>query len=528
MNLLITPDVYRPSWAIGNIVEEIVKHQRHRFNFFIQPIHPRGVAADVAPITHLLKNTSIDLWHAHYWHSADQAMDICEKLKTIPKLLTHHNHYQLEKSDWRQYDALTIATKWGENVLKSKHNRVFYIPYGIDLDRFSYIDDYNTEGVIGYIGRGIEHKNLAKITEAAFKLGHRVKGSGYIDKPDYWKQVPHKEVLEFHGNEGRGGMMPQKFKDELYKQMTIFVMYSTGEKETGTMPLLEAMARGIPVLATRQGMARDLIIDGENGILFEEHEFEEKLKMLMEDKELRQRLREKAWETIKAYPWEKISRTYARAYYATMFPAQRLISVIIPTHNRADNLLKSIMAIEADNYQAKEIIVVDDGSADHTPQVITELKKRIKTPLIYLKTNSEEYGLAKARNMGILEALGEQLVFLDDRLILKPDMLEKIATYNGERIWYWGGKIAKGHLSTKREFVENFSWCRKKDIADMGLFNERITAYGGMSQEIRERAKRFGVSFQYAEECQAEATIHAEKKRSEIWKGKLILNKMYE
>lgn len=526
MNILISSDVI--GWAISNIVEQIIRYQKHRFNFFHYPIHPRGVAVDVAPIANLLKNTKIDLWHAHYWHSAQQAMEICDGLKTIPKLLTHHNHYQLDKSDWRNFDALTIATQYGETALKAKHDKVFHIPYGVDLERFSYIDEYNAEGVIGYIGRVIEHKNLAKITEAAAKLGYKVKGSGYIDKPDYWKSVQHKEVLEFHGNEGRGGMMPAKFKDELYKQMTIFVMYSTGEKETGTMPLLEAMARGIPVLATRQGMARDLIVDGENGILFEEHEFEEKLKMLMENKELRQKLREKAWETIKRYPWEKTSRAYARAYFKTMYPTERLMSIIIPTHNRADNLLKSIMAIEAQDYKAKEIIVVDDNSTDHTAITIAELRKRINTPLIYLKTNGEEYGLAKARNMGILEALGEQIVFLDDRLILKENALKTISTYNGERIWYWGGKIAKGTLSTKREFVENFSWCRKKDIADMGLFNERITAYGGMSQEIRERAKRFGIAFQYVEEAQAEATIHADKKRSEIWKGKLILNKMYE
>lgn len=159
---------------------------------------------------------------------------------------------------------------------------------------------------------------------------------------------------------------------------------------------------------------------------------------------------------------------------------------------------------------------------------VAELKKRVKTPLIYLQTTKEGYGLAKARNIGILEALGEQILFLDDRLVLKNDALEKIATHNGERVWYWGGKIAKGKLSTKREFVENFSWCRKRDIAEMGLFNERITAYGGMSQEIRERAKRFGMTFQYVEEAQAEATIHAEKKRSEIWKGKLLINKLYE
>ena len=274
-------------------------------------------------------------------------MEICESLKTIPKLLTHHNHYQLEKSDWCNFDALTIATHYGENILKSKHDRVFHIPYGVDLDRFSYIGDYNAEGVIGYIGRVIDHKNLHKITEAAAKLGYKVKGSGFIDKPDYWKQVGHKEVLEWHGNEGRGGMMPVKFKDETYKQMTVFCMYSTGEKESGTLPLLEAMARGIPVIATKQGMARDLIVDGENGILFEENEFEEKLKMIMENKELRQRLRERAWETIKHYSWEKISRAYARAYFKTLYPAKHLISVIIPTHNRADNLLKSIMAIEA-------------------------------------------------------------------------------------------------------------------------------------------------------------------------------------
>ena len=54
-----------------------------------------------------------------------------------------------------------------------------------------------------------------------------------------------------------------------------------------------------------------------------------------------------------------------------------LVSVIIPTHNRAQLISRSIRSVLAQTYQDIEIIVVDDGSTDDTRQVVTSYGDRV-------------------------------------------------------------------------------------------------------------------------------------------------------
>jgi len=530
MNVLITPDV--PDWAIGNLTNIIVKNNP-RFNFNCIYVHPRGVTESLRDIQELLRDKKIDLWHAQYWRSATQLMEYLPELKEVPSILTHYNHHCLEKEDWKDFNALVEMTDWGVDILRKKHSKVFKIPLGIDLDKFSYIEEYPPkEPKIGYVGRVVPWKNLDKICDAANKLKYKVIGSGYIDNYEYWQSID-KSNLEYNGNIGRNSMPAENFKNELYRQMTVFVMYSTGEKESGTLPFLEAMARGIPVLATEQGMARDLIKDGENGVFFNEDNFEEKLKMVMEDEELRKKLRKNAWETIRGFSDEHMARETAKMYYKVLYPKHKLISVIIPTFNRPESLVRVVMSVETQGYPAKEIIICDDGSDN--PEVaksIELLKKRLKTPILWLKTgNKLDYGLAEARNNGAIEALGEILLFLDDRYELQEGCLDVVAKNVHSKNWNFGLKIINGKPSTKKSFMENFSWLRRKDFMNGGMFCERINMYGGMSQEIRTRYNRQGFLNKQIKEAkvkQIQRSGSKHRKKEQIWKMKYLLHKMYE
>ena len=525
-NILITPDC--DDWAIASLTNAIVKYNP-RFNFYNVVVHPRAVAEGFVKINHLVKQgVKFDLYHARYWHSADQLMELMPALKKVPKVLTHHNHNDLEKRDWHEYDVLTTSTSYGADKLSRIHRNVFKVPYGIDLDFYGFNDDYPPKKpAVGYVGRIVPWKHLKDICETANQLRYKVIGCGYIDKPDYWETVPRSN-LEYYGGYGRANQVSSNFVAGLYKKMTVFVMYSTDERESGTLPLLEAMARGVPVMATSQGMARDLIEDGKNGIIFTPENFKSKLKMLMEDEELRKKLRENAWQTIKYYSDRKMAREFARVYYEALFGRKPLVSVIIPTYNRADSLVDVVLSVEKQSYPAKEIIIVDDGSTDKTKIVCQELKKRIRTPLLYLNTGQKyEYGLAKARNMGVVEALGKVLLFLDDRLKLEEGALEEISKVDyGE--WHFGAKLIKGKLSDKRTFVENFSWINRSDFINGGMFCERMNHYGGLS-EITRKQYQTKVRFVYnskaiASEIRKSGSKH---RKSDIWKAKEIVNKLY-
>jgi len=533
MNILITPDV--DDWAIGNLTRSIMKHNK-RFNFYKVCVHPRGIPQGIAEIQRLIRSgVKFDMWHAQYWNSARQVLQFMPELKDVPILLTHHNHHCLENENWQElgFDMLNEMTNWGVRVLEKRHNNVVKIPHGVDLDKYSFIKDYNEEiKNVGYVGRVCEWKHLREICEASRELKYKVVGCGYIDKPAYWETVPKDDkFLEFNGGFGRQSMASESFATEIYRNMSVFVMYSTDEKESGTLPLLEAMARGIPVLATEQGMARDLIKDGENGIFFTPENFKEKLKMLMEDVELRKEIRQKAWQTIKTYSEEAMAREYAKAYYKLVHTDHKLISVVIPTFQRADELLKVMLSVENQSYPAKEIIVCDDGSTDHTPIIVHEAKKKFSTPIRYLKTGTKlDYGLAKARNAGAIEALGEILLFLDDRYTLNQGVLEIAAKTTMPKSFGHGVKVIRGKESTKTSFIENFSWIGKKDFINAGMFSEQMTLWGGLSQETRQRFSAQGFRFLRVPSAKCKEIIHRSryKKKDECWKSKLKLQKMYE
>ena len=83
------------------------------------------------------------------------------------------------------------------------------------------------------------------------------------------------------------------------------------------------------------------------------------------------------------------------------------ISVVIPTYNNAEFLIKAIESVLDQKYEAYEIIVVDDGSTDDTQSVIKPYMAKIS---YFLKSNT---GVASARNVGINNAKGNYIAFLD-------------------------------------------------------------------------------------------------------------------
>ncbi|MCG2686888.1 glycosyltransferase family 2 protein [Candidatus Parcubacteria bacterium] len=87
------------------------------------------------------------------------------------------------------------------------------------------------------------------------------------------------------------------------------------------------------------------------------------------------------------------------------------VSVIIPTYNRAHLIGRAIQSALNQTYQNLEIIVVDDGSLDNTKEVIENFQKQEKR-IKYISYEKNKGG-AFARNIGIKNAKGEYIAFLD-------------------------------------------------------------------------------------------------------------------
>lgn len=104
-----------------------------------------------------------------------------------------------------------------------------------------------------------------------------------------------------------------------------------------------------------------------------------------------------------------------------------LVSVIIPTFNRADMLLESMESVWRQDYRPIELLVVDDGSTDCTKKKV-ELWEKVRLENTHSFTlryiYKENGGVSSARNRGLCESTGEFIQFLDSDDILLPMKLK--------------------------------------------------------------------------------------------------------
>ncbi len=166
-----------------------------------------------------------------------------------------------------------------------------------------------------------------------------------------------------------------------------------------------------------------------------------------------------------------------------------LISVVIPTYNRADFILKTLNSILDQEYQNFEVIIVDDGSTDNTLQLLEKVEDpRLK--IIPIK-NSER---AAARNRGAEAATGAYVNFFDsDDLALRNHLstaVQTIIKFNSPEVFHLNfeirdtennhvktGRIYKeGETANDRLVMENTFSCNgvfvRRDIALANKFNE--------------------------------------------------------
>ncbi|MBC8210609.1 MAG: glycosyltransferase [Gammaproteobacteria bacterium] len=96
------------------------------------------------------------------------------------------------------------------------------------------------------------------------------------------------------------------------------------------------------------------------------------------------------------------------------------ISVVIPSYNRAHTLGRALTSVFSQHYPAQEVIVIDDGSSDHTQQLITNEFPQVK---LIIQNNA---GVSAARNSGIRAARSDWIALLDSDDEWLPEKLERI------------------------------------------------------------------------------------------------------
>lgn len=147
-----------------------------------------------------------------------------------------------------------------------------------------------------------------------------------------------------------------------------------------------------------------------------------------------------------------------------------LVSVVIPAKNRANQVVRAVESVLAQDYPHFEIILVDDGSTDDLDSQV-----RDKFPEIKFIRNQVSLGGAGARNVGARAASGEYIAFLDSDDEMKPDHLSS-------KIQFMLENDAQGVFGSfflrEKEIEEEiqFSGDSFNQIGDKILGNERFDA----------------------------------------------------
>ena len=104
---------------------------------------------------------------------------------------------------------------------------------------------------------------------------------------------------------------------------------------------------------------------------------------------------------------------------------QPLVSIIIPTYNRANLILETLNSVKLQSYQNWECIIVDDGSTDTSEEVITAFCRMDERFKYYKRPENKPKGANSCRNLGFEYSKGDLINWFDSDDVMFEDFLEK-------------------------------------------------------------------------------------------------------
>jgi glycosyltransferase involved in cell wall biosynthesis len=142
------------------------------------------------------------------------------------------------------------------------------------------------------------------------------------------------------------------------------------------------------------------------------------------------------------------------------------LSVLVATYNRADYLRLCLACLAAQDYKGNwQIIVADDGSTDHTPEVISEARSnRGHLDIQHCWHEHRMYRRAFILNQATRMAGGDMLIFLDSDCIPAENLLATYAAHSAPQAFYLGGvyyltqPFSEAMLQSFRSFVPPVFW----------------------------------------------------------------------
>lgn len=500
----------------------------HSMEYNVVAVHPKRPSATQLEKFKKLAMTS-DVIDYQYFKTAEMLRAKFDWLKKIPSILTHNNPYSITEGDWNDYDVVVgnnreIYTKL-QNITNS---RVEYIPLTVEPYQWPYQEKLTDKKVVIMVANRIESKKgILPVAKACKELGIKMNLVGAVSNQEYFQEVIDTGVVHFAQE------ITNDELTKLYHESSLHICNSVDNFESGTMPILESMFAGIPVLTRKVGHVPDIMKEDTvqkqkvvTNMFINEGDPEdvdnlvELIKEAFAERNRLERMRQEAWLSIKDRNFDRRAYSYKRLYRE--LNPETPVSIVLPISGKPEVTSKTLNAIANQTYRNLEVIVIDDGP-DPQSKELFEFAKTVSFPIDYIRLGGNGYNLAMARNVASIEATSDILIFCDQRMVMENDCVEQFVSNLKPNTWLYGNK------GVKKEFVENLSCIYRDDFIRFGMFNERMTHYGGLSQETRSRARKQGINIEFVESAKANPegkSSNRNKKRYEIMEMKNLLWKV--
>ncbi len=291
---------------------------------WLSPIYPLLAPLVQKGLVNYIKSQKIALVLAEYGPVGAHLLPVC-KAAGVPLLVYFHGYDATRAAVVNKYAEeykelfagangyFSVSHALTERLLKlgADAGKIVYNPCGAALERFPFSDVTHSEPVLLSVGRFADTKNpqatiraFARVLDELPEARLRMAGAGaeleacqnLVKKLDITDSVDFLGVLT---------------SEEVYAEMTTaraFVQHSVttanGETEGSPVAIMEAGAAGLPVIATRHGGIKDIVQEGETGILVDEYDEEamaQAMIRLLTDAELAARMGKAARQRVEQH-----------------------------------------------------------------------------------------------------------------------------------------------------------------------------------------------------------------------------------
>ncbi len=133
-------------------------------------------------------------------------------------------------------------------------------------------------------------------------------------------------------------------------------------------------------------------------------------------------------------------------------PARPQVSVVLSTFQRPWHLFRSLLSLAHQRGVERlfEVVIADDGSQDHTPDMVREFARTANFPLRFTTHEHRGFWLTRCRNEGARASRGEYLVFSDGDCLFPPGFLAQHLRLRQPAVACTGDRVRMDARSTQR------------------------------------------------------------------------------